>query len=1200
MKQYIAAILWLLLILNAPVDIHAQISHPGTPPGFDLITTRSTNIPMEVMRPVAIEKLQQEDLIIDNIKDIPWRFGDNIDVDINPENSGVWYTLEGGGRLWQTTIYSPGALSINLTFSRYRLPPGAELYIYTPDREIVLGAFTDFNNQPDSYFSTSLLKGDKVIVEYFEPDLVEFPGELNIETVTHGYRDIQDFIKSFGTSGPCNLNVACDEIEGFEDQVRSIALMLAGGNGFCTGALINSTGRPGRPLFLSASHCAFNPGSLVLWFNWQSPDCDNPSTSPSYQSMSGAVELARYEQSDFYLLELMQEVPLDYNPYFSGWNRTLESSISGKIVGLHHPRADIKKMAYSTTGVRSAAYGGVSGSGSTHWRITWSGGTTTEPASSGSPLFDPQGRIIGQLHGGIAACGNTEPDWYGRLGISWNGGGTLQSSLKPWLDPANTGAMAINGYDPLASLVEDPDDFRASILANTSVLLQWKPDSLNDFVMIAVNTVNEFGQPKGKYTLSNELKGGGTIIYFGNTNSFVHTGLDPGEHYYYKIWSYNSSHYYSPGVSADIQMNCPVVTSLPWFEGFNATGTLHCWWQEQEQGFGSWVFGKESLQGKFSPYEGYSFAAFVTDSLSDTRHISRLTSQMMHLGHQENVRLAFYYLNAQSSASTDSLLIYSRTHPDMPWELIHVVHHEQYQWELINIPVVVSKENFQLSFRASAGSRGFIAVDGVMVYSDDNDKIAHPENLTLTPVNENAALLQWTMQTLSSPSTMEPQGFNLYRNEKQIYTTSDLSSLYYTDAYLPVGKYEYYVKAYYHDGFESEISNKVYYEVMAKNNDATIKFNISGFGDASLLPGIYLYPKDNPLKIKATPAQGWIFSHWFVNERQIDSIHTLELHMHEDLTVIAVFRLRIYTVEVNANPARAASSTKGGGSYGNRSQVVAAVHPSTGYAFTHWEAGGIIISTEDKLPLRILSDTVVTAYFTSVDYQLSLAANPPHGGQVIGEGSFQAHSEVIIEAIAEAGWRFVHWQYMINNQIVVATELPEYIFNLNDNILLTAVFDREQYKVNIHASGRGSTIPSSGEYQHFHGKIIDLSASPKPGWEFEKWVINNEDVERAETKAIIEKNTVITAVFNPTTVLSSSIASRKLLLYPVPASTNLWIEFPEPGLWQLYVYNISGQIILHQQATEDIHLDVSTLGSGVYMLRAKNGIRQEYMRFMKE
>jgi hypothetical protein len=84
------------------------------------------------------------------------------------------------------------------------------------------------------------------------------------------------------------------------------------------------------------------------------------------------------------------------------------------------------------------------------WTVEWDRNTTTEGGSSGSPLFDQNHRIIGQLWGGGASCSNlSSPDYYGRVRSSWepaNSNSTNQ--LKFWLDPNNSGAEFIDGFDP--------------------------------------------------------------------------------------------------------------------------------------------------------------------------------------------------------------------------------------------------------------------------------------------------------------------------------------------------------------------------------------------------------------------------------------------------------------------------------------------------------------------------------------------------------------------------------------------------------------------------------------------------------------------------------------------------------------------------------------------------------------------------------
>lgn len=444
--------LLILLLIFTSNSINAQLNQGGKPLSFGLEKQAVLkNAPFEVMEEVDEAALRAEDRVFDTIPDVPFRFGFNHYVNLNPDNSGVWDEIKDGHRIWRLGIRSKGALTINLAFDKYRLPEGAELFVYNEDRTHVIGAFTHKNNQDDMQFATTLVNGDAIIIEYFEPEDVNYEGELNLWRVTHGYRSVGEYAdKDFGGSGWCNLNVACPEADGWEEQINSVAMLVTDGSGFCTGTLLNNAENDETPYFLSADHCYNDPGSVVFWFNWQSETCANPDSSPDYDALSGAVQRARNSDSDFWLMELNQTPPEEYNVFYSGWNRTMDDEITGTVVGIHHPSADIKKFSWADGGVYTTGYLDDSpGSGTTHWRVgPWSGETTTEPGSSGSALFDPDGRLIGQLHGGYAACGNNDPDWYGKFGTSWTGGGTDATRLSNWLDPNNTGAVTVDGYDP--------------------------------------------------------------------------------------------------------------------------------------------------------------------------------------------------------------------------------------------------------------------------------------------------------------------------------------------------------------------------------------------------------------------------------------------------------------------------------------------------------------------------------------------------------------------------------------------------------------------------------------------------------------------------------------------------------------------------------------------------------------------------------
>ena len=77
------------------------------------------------------------------------------------------------------------------------------------------------------------------------------------------------------------------------------------------------------------------------------------------------------------------------------------------------------------------------------WIDAWEDGVT-EGGSSGSPLFDQNHRIIGQLYGGAAACSgnvnNGQFDYYGRMGVSFNNG------ITEHLDPLGLGIEVLDGF----------------------------------------------------------------------------------------------------------------------------------------------------------------------------------------------------------------------------------------------------------------------------------------------------------------------------------------------------------------------------------------------------------------------------------------------------------------------------------------------------------------------------------------------------------------------------------------------------------------------------------------------------------------------------------------------------------------------------------------------------------------------------------
>ena len=449
MKQFFTT--FLFLTLTAFYGLTQNIQGDGGLPKTFKQTLNTKDLDTWVFETPDVSSLLAEDAINDPKGDSPWRFGHNNYTSLNLNNSGSWIETSNGSKIWRVVISCEEALTVNLTFSETLIPNGNELYVYNPEKDFILGSFNE-NHIYKGELGTELIPGNTVVVEYFIPNGNSL-GSVNISTVTHGYRTANEFAeKAFGSSGSCNMNANCPDGASWVNERNSVVMLVSGSSGFCTGALINNTLNDGTPYVLTANHCYSNPTNWIFRFNWQSENCNNPSGQPSFVSLSGATLRSRRTPTDFCLVEITGgldngTVPASYSPFFSGWDNT--GDIPTSTVCIHHPAGDIKKLAFDDDAASVSQSMGSTEASST-WTVQWDRNTTTEGGSSGSPLFDQNHRIIGQLWGGGASCQNlNSPDYYGRVSKSWEPtGSNTTNQLKHWLDPNSAGAGFVDGFDP--------------------------------------------------------------------------------------------------------------------------------------------------------------------------------------------------------------------------------------------------------------------------------------------------------------------------------------------------------------------------------------------------------------------------------------------------------------------------------------------------------------------------------------------------------------------------------------------------------------------------------------------------------------------------------------------------------------------------------------------------------------------------------
>ncbi len=495
MKKQILLFCPLFLFLILP--LRAQISEGGTPKSFSLLS-KSQLVPVEKLETVNVAKLLQEDAKQDT-KMKPYRFAKKIPVNYTTLSSGKWEILSDGGRIWRMGIESTGAYSLNLIFSKYKLPSGANLFLYNEDHNNVLGAFTASNNSEDEILATYPVYGDKIYVELFVPKGVAFEPELKIGQVGHDYTGA--FAKDNFNKATCEINVNCPEGNDWQKEKRAVCKIIIDGGGLCSGTMVNNTKQDGKPYFLTARHCIESnlTPQIVYVFNYEQATCTGTGNPSQSQTVSGSTLKASIDKLDFALFEMSSKPPASYKPYYVGWD--VRGINATKSAGIHHAGGSAKKISISNTG---AASGGTFGSGydpNTHWKVSWNAGVTLG-GSSGSGLFNQDHRLIGDLTGGEATCANISAiELYQQISHSWKDYPANNQQLKYWLDPNNTGVTTLNGYDPATLDVASID-----YSSHTKIF----PIPASEVLKINFNT-----------QLENETK----LLVYNNTGALIETKL---------------------------------------------------------------------------------------------------------------------------------------------------------------------------------------------------------------------------------------------------------------------------------------------------------------------------------------------------------------------------------------------------------------------------------------------------------------------------------------------------------------------------------------------------------------------------------------------------------------------------------------------------------------------------------------------------
>lgn len=446
-----------------------QISHGGRPLSLQAgVTARLVAPAVDLFvempsfnKQAVLWRSQQEQTQFKSLE-----FAHKFFVHLRPDNSGVSFT-SGGMKVWRVGVRSKGAYSLNILFSKFRLPAGAKLFVFNADQTEILGSFTQENNSELNLLPLQPIGGEELIVEYQEPLQADFKGEIEIGEVNHDFVGIFRAAELRDPVYSCHPNLLC-----YPEDIQpgsGVVALIINGTTYCTGSLINNTAEDGSPYLITATHCLNNDydasfladrkydliaGRIVVFFNYNSPLCNTDIRGPLQMTMASADSVLISERHDISLLKLKQIPPKEYQPWYLGWNAG--TTPSAPFHGLHHPNGGIKKVAIEEGSLSIGSFDDpkYNMEPNSFWIVKDWETASTEGGSSGSPLLDKEKRIVGTLTGGVSQCSSTRgPDIYASLQKFWQVNGSLQNPnpISFYLDPKGLQIAQMNSFNPFAS-----------------------------------------------------------------------------------------------------------------------------------------------------------------------------------------------------------------------------------------------------------------------------------------------------------------------------------------------------------------------------------------------------------------------------------------------------------------------------------------------------------------------------------------------------------------------------------------------------------------------------------------------------------------------------------------------------------------------------------------------------------------------------
>jgi uncharacterized repeat protein (TIGR02543 family) len=263
-------------------------------------------------------------------------------------------------------------------------------------------------------------------------------------------------------------------------------------------------------------------------------------------------------------------------------------------------------------------------------------------------------------------------------------------------------------------------------------------------------------------------------------------------------------------------------------------------------------------------------------------------------------------------------------------------------------------------------------------------------------------------------------------------------------------------------------------------HDLTIAVDPAGGGTTNPAVGVHSYTEGAVVNVTATPAAGYVFDSW---SGACTGGGACKITMNADKSVTAHFTIT-YELTVAVDPIGGGTTNPAVGvrTYKEGAIVPVTATPAAGYAFDHWSGD---CTGSGTCQVTMDDDKSVTAYFTVITHDLTIAVDPVGGGTThptVGVHSYTDGAVVNVTATPADGYAFDSWSGACTGSGACQV-------TMDDDKSVTAHFTEITYDLTVvvEPTGGGTINPAVGVHTYAEGAGVNITATPADGYAFDSW-----------------------------------------------------------------------------------------------------------------